>query len=232
MSGSPFWRPVLCGSIHSEFETILTLNKTKENNFMKKTALFITTAAIIAALYVVLTFLANSLGLASQAIQVRFSESLTILALFTPAAIPGLFIGCLLSNILIGSIIQDVIFGSLTTLAAAALTYIIGLAFRKLIQKAEAKKTKTGLGIAGTVLGSLPPIMGNMLVVPLVLIYAYGFTDPVSFLGFDFNSVTAIYWFYVVTVGIGELISCTVLGLLVSFLFRKTGLDLKIRIDK
>ena len=59
-------------------------------------------AAMIAALYVVLTFIANALGLASQAIQVRFSEALTILPYFTPAAIPGLFIGCLLSNILTG----------------------------------------------------------------------------------------------------------------------------------
>ena len=57
-------------------------------------------AAMIAALYVVFTFLANAMGIASQVIQVRFSEALTILPYFTPAAIPGLFIGCLLANIL------------------------------------------------------------------------------------------------------------------------------------
>lgn len=57
-------------------------------------------AAMIAAIYVVLTFIANAFGLANYAIQVRFSEALTILPFFTPAAIPGLFIGCLLSNIL------------------------------------------------------------------------------------------------------------------------------------
>ena len=68
---------------------------------MKKVT-FITHAAIIAALYVVLTLIANALGLANFAIQVRFSESLTILPLFTPAAIPGLYLGCLLSNILTG----------------------------------------------------------------------------------------------------------------------------------
>ena len=67
-----------------------------------KKVLFITEAAVIAALYVVLTLLANALGLANYAIQVRFSEALTILPYFTPAAIPGLFVGCILSNILTG----------------------------------------------------------------------------------------------------------------------------------
>ena len=51
--------------------------------------LFIAQAALIAALYVVLTLLANALGLANHAIQLRFSEALTILPFFTPAAIPG-----------------------------------------------------------------------------------------------------------------------------------------------
>ena len=68
-------------------------------------------AAIIAALYVVLTYIANALGLASGSIQVRFSEALTILPFFTPAAIPGLFVGCLLSNILTGCALPDIIFG-------------------------------------------------------------------------------------------------------------------------
>ena len=58
--------------------------------------IFITQSAVIAALYVVLTLLANAFGLANYAIQVRFSEALTILPYFTPAAIPGLFIGCII----------------------------------------------------------------------------------------------------------------------------------------
>ena len=61
-----------------------------------KKVTFIVQAAVIAALYVVLTFVANALGLASHTIQVRFSEALCILPVFTPAAIPGLWIGCLL----------------------------------------------------------------------------------------------------------------------------------------
>lgn len=75
----------------------------------------ITRAAIIAALYIVLTFFANALGLANSAIQIRFSESLCILPYFTKTAIPGLFIGCLLSNIMTGCALPDIIFGSLAT---------------------------------------------------------------------------------------------------------------------
>ena len=191
---------------------------------MKKTALFLTTAAIIAALYVVLTYFANLLGLANMAIQVRFSEALTIIPLFTPAAIPGLFIGCIISNTIAGCNLWDIIFGSLTTLSAAALTYVISIPFRAMIKKAESKKTKTIFGILGTVLGSIPPILGNMFVVPLVLIYAYQMTEPIEFLRFTFP----LYWGFAITVCLGEIISCLIFGLVVSFVMRRTGLDLKL----
>ena len=75
-----------------------------------KKVLFAVQAAMIAALYVVLTYITNLLGLASGTIQVRFSEALCILPVFTPAAIPGLFIGCLISNLITGGIIWDIIF--------------------------------------------------------------------------------------------------------------------------
>ena len=75
----------------------------------KKNIQFLTQAAMIAAIYVVLTFVANAFGLANYAVQVRFSEALTILPIFTPAGIPGLFIGCLISNILTGCAIPDII---------------------------------------------------------------------------------------------------------------------------
>ena len=81
--------------------------------------LFVTQGAMIAALYVVLTLFANALGLSSYAIQVRFSEALTILPFFTAAAIPGLYVGCILANLLAGGLILDVIFGSLATLLGA-----------------------------------------------------------------------------------------------------------------
>ena len=65
-----------------------------------KGAIYITQAAMIAALYVVLTLFINTFNLASGAIQIRISEALCVLPIFTPAAIPGLFIGCVISNIL------------------------------------------------------------------------------------------------------------------------------------
>ena len=68
-----------------------------------KKVLFLTQAAVIAAIYVVLTIFISAFNLASGAIQVRISEALTILPFFTPAAIPGLAIGCLLSNLLTGA---------------------------------------------------------------------------------------------------------------------------------
>ena len=81
-----------------------------------KKVLFLTQAAVIAAIYVVLTIFISAFNLASGAIQVRISEALTILPFFTPAAIPGLAIGCLLSNLLTGAAVYDVVFGSLATL--------------------------------------------------------------------------------------------------------------------
>ncbi len=145
----------------------------------------ITQAAIIAALYVVLTFIANAFGLASHAIQVRFSEALTILPFFTPAAIPGLTIGCLLSNILTGCALLDIIFGSLATLIGAVFTYRL-------------RRSKW--------LAPVPPIVANTLIIPFVLLYAYG----VPTLGASF-----------VTVAIGEIISCGILGMLLLFTLDK-----------
>lgn len=87
---------------------------------------FIVTSAVVAALYVVLTYLAAAFGLASNVIQVRFSEALTILPIFTPAAIPGLFVGCIVANALTGAVIFDVIFGSIATLIGAIGAWLIG----------------------------------------------------------------------------------------------------------
>ena len=121
----------------------------------KKNIYLLTQAAMIAALYVVLTFIANAFGLANYSVQVRFSEALTILPFFTPAAIPGLFIGCLISNILTGCAIPDIIFGPLATLIAAFGTWKLR-------------------GIGNVFLSPLPPILANTIIVPFVLRYAYG----------------------------------------------------------
>ena len=85
--------------------------------------LFIAQAAMIAAIYVVLTLIGASFSYGE--VQVRISEALTILPAFTPAAIPGVFLGCLISNILGGCILPDIIFGSLATLVGAVFTWML-----------------------------------------------------------------------------------------------------------
>ena len=127
----------------------------------KRSVLYLAQGAMIAAMYVALTMLSNAFGLASGVIQVRISEALTILPYFTPAAIPGLFVGCLISNILAGGVIWDVIFGSLATLIGAVVTYLL-------------RKVKW--------LAPVPPIVSNMLIVPFVLRYAYGMQDALWFM--------------------------------------------------
>ena len=152
--------------------------------------LLLVQVAMIAALYVVLTYIANAMGLASSAIQIRFSEALTILPYFTPAAIPGLFVGCFLSNILTGCAIPDIIFGSIATLIGALLTHRL-------------RKCKW--------LAPVPPILANTLIVPFVLLYAYGI-QPL--------------WLSFITVGIGEVISCGVLGMLLLIVLEKYRVSL------
>ena len=126
-----------------------------------KKTLFITQAAVIAALYVVLTFLSEAFGLASGVIQFRLSEALTILPFFTPAAIPGLAIGCFLSNLLTGCAVYDIIFGTVATLIGAIGTYL----FRKYKWIAP-----------------LPPIFSNTIIVPWVLRLVYGLEDAIFYL--------------------------------------------------
>ena len=121
---------------------------------------FITQAAAIAAVYTVLTTLAAGFGLASGAIQVRFSEALTVLPFFTPAAIPGLTLGCLISNIVTGCALPDVIFGTLATFLGAVGSY----ALRK-----------------NRFMVSIPPIVSNMIIIPFVLTYAYHIPGGIPF---------------------------------------------------
>ena len=146
-------------------------------------------AALIAAMYVVLTWLANIFGLANGAIQVRFSEALTILPYFTPAAIPGLFVDCIISNTITGAAVWDILFGSLATLIGAFFTYKL-----RHISKW---------------LAPLPPILSNILVVPQVLRIVYGAPDSI--------------WYLTATVGIGEVISCGILGMLLLFALQKNA---------
>ena len=146
--------------------------------FKHLNVLFMAQAAMIAAIYVVVTLLGASFAYGQ--VQVRLSEALTILPVFTPAAIPGVFLGCLISNILGGCILPDIIFGSLATLIGAVFTW-------KLRSRSK-------------YLAPLPPIIANMLVVPFVLKYGYMMPFPIPLM--------------MLTIGIGEIISCGILGLL------------------
>lgn len=156
---------------------------------MNKKVKYITQGAMIAALYVVLTLIANAFGLANAAIQVRISEALTVLPFFTPAAIPGLFVGCILSNILTGCLPLDTVFGSLATLLGAVGTYVISVKLRH---------NKTAQWLA-----PVPPIVANVVIVPFVLAYVYRFEGSIPY--------------FMLTVGAGEVISCGFLGLVLLY---------------
>ena len=114
----------------------------------------ITYGAVIAAIYVVLTVLFAPISFGPM--QVRIAEMLMILPMFTPAAVPGLFIGCIIANMLGGAIALDVIFGSLATLIGAWGGYLL-------------RRNRW--------LVPIPPILSNALIVPFVLKYGYGFTE-------------------------------------------------------
>ena len=120
---------------------------------------FMTQAAMIGAIYVVLCIVFEPISYG--AIQTRVAEALTVLPFFTPAAVPGLFIGCLAANLLGGGILLDVAFGSVATLIGAVGTYLLR------------KKSRY--------LAPLPPIVANVLIIPFVLRYGYGDPLPIPF---------------------------------------------------
>ena len=152
---------------------------------------YIARAALVAALYVVLTHLSNILGLASGAIQIRFSEALCVLPFFMPSAIPGLFIGCIISNLTVSSVaVWDVIFGSLATL--------IGAFF------ASRLKNKWLIPI--------PTVLANTAIVPFVILFCY--TDKSLW-------TIPTYLFGVVGVFAGEMISAYALGIILFSALKK-----------
>ncbi len=123
----------------------------------KKTARFITWSAVIAAIYVVLTVVFAPISF--NVGQIRIAEMLTILPLFTPAAIPGLFIGCILGNLLGGAIVLDIVFGSIATLIGAVGGYLL-------------RKNRW--------LVPIPAVISNGIIVPIILKYGYGFDMPLA----------------------------------------------------
>ena len=156
------------------------------NNRKNKTS-FLTKSAMIAALYVLLTEISALLGISSGVIQFRLSEMFAVLPIFTPAAVPGVFIGCLISNIITGGVIWDVIFGSFASLLGALGTW----ALRK----------------KSVYLAPLPTIVSNMVIIPLVLRYAYGAEGSIPF--------------FMLTVGIGEFVTAGILGVFLAKTLKK-----------
>ena len=149
----------------------------------RQSLIYICQAGIIAALYTAITIIIGPFG--SSAIQCRISEALCVLPFFTPAAIPGVAIGCLVSNIATSCVWEDVLFGTLATL--------IGAIGSRLLRRIWW-------------LMPLPTVVANTLIVPFVLSYAYHAPEGIPFL--------------MMTVGIGEVISAYVLGLMLFLALR------------
>lgn len=161
-------------------------------------------AGMIAAVYAALTVLCLTLlqGLAWGPVQLRLSEAVCVLAILTPAAVPGLTIGCILAN-LIGMALTgsgalgllDVVFGSLATLLGA-------LWMRKF-------RGRIGVALLG-------PVLANALIVPLylpIILSAYGFYT-IPFTNIDLaTSYPLMYVFGFVAIGLGEAVVVYGLGL-------------------
>lgn len=171
-----------------------------------KSTMYIVQAAVIAALYATLTILQNTLlpGTASMAVQFRVAEVLTILAIFTPAAIPGLTVGCVIANISSLSVLgpYDMIFGSIASLLAAVLMYLLR------------NKRLFRLPVAA----ALMPALSNGIIV--------GFEIEFFFVegGFHFGD----FLFQGGCVALGELGVLFVLGLPLARLIEKQGFDKKL----
>ena len=147
-----------------------------------KTA-FLTQAAMIAALYAAFTLIALQFSFTAN--QFRFSEALTILAFFTPAAIPGLTAGCIIANIFSPFWYLDIPLGSLATLLAATVTYLL-------------RKVKFGKFFA-----PLPPVIFNALIVGAMITVFFP-DDKISLAAFAVNASL---------IGVGEFVVCYGAGL-------------------
>ena len=156
----------------------------------RSSALYLTRGAMIAALYVAITWLCSVVGLSSGVIQFRISEAMCILPVFLPEAVPALFIGCMISNLIAGGVVWDVILGAVATLLGA-----IGARLLRRLPKAF-------MWVA-----TLPTLLANVLIVPPVLIFAYGALDA--------------YWFIALTVGIGELACACIGGTMLYFILKR-----------
>ncbi|WP_322176117.1 QueT transporter family protein [Acutalibacter caecimuris] len=163
---------------------------------------FLVLSGVIAALYAALTYAAAALNLAYGPVQFRFSEALTVLPAFTPAAVPGLAVGCFLSNLASPLGVVDWVFGTGATLLAALGTWAVSRVCYK--------------GVP--VLAPVPPVIANALIVGLEVsclsesgAFSWGAFSPAAF------AAGAL------SVGLGELVVCFALGLPLAVALEKTG---------
>ena len=164
----------------------------------KKKTVFVVQSAVIAALYAGLTYAAGLLNLAYGSIQFRFSEALTLLAAISPAAVPGLTVGCFLGNITSPYGMIDIFCGTLATLIAAVLSYATrNVKFKDL-----------------PFLSAIFPVLSNAIIVGIEI--TVFMPEGFKFQAFLINALQ---------VGIGELVICYGLGLPLYKVIKKTKLD-------
>jgi hypothetical protein len=177
---------------------------------MHKTT-YIAQAGVIAAVYAALTLVMIGSPLGYGPVQVRLSEAVTVVALFTPAAIPGLWLGSVIANgFMIGQLgaiaLLDVVFGSIGSLLGAMWTW--------------RARSRPALALAG-------PVLANALIVPAYLpamLAGLGFYR-VPFLGIDVTgNWPAMYAFGVVSVGLGQAVAVYGLGWPLQVSLRRLGL--------
>ena len=187
--------------IHPFYLIFCMAAKFKETEFFmrkdhQKMIRSLTSSALIAASYVVLAIICDAFGLLKYAVQIRLPEALCVLVAFTPAAIPGVAIGCLITNLLLAGAPLDIIFGTVATLIGA----YIGHAIIK-------SKPKTMINL---ILATIPTLISNTVIMPPVIVYSYG-------------TEMALPWVYL-TVFLGELISACIIGVILGNALKKSKL--------
>ncbi len=152
--------------------------------------------ALIAALYLVLTMLFAPIGF--FALQLRISEMLCILPIFTGSAVAGLAVGCAVANIFSPFGLVDVVFGSLATLLSAFAAWFI------------AKKVKNSTVVKFT--APLPAVIFNALIIGGVLFFTSQSTQDIS-----------VYWVLCLQIGAGQLASCYLFGVPLAFVIDRSN---------
>ena len=165
----------------------------------KQKTTFLVTGGLIAALYAVATYFSAALGLAYGGIQFRFSEALTILPVFTPAAIPGLIIGCFIGNLGSPFGMVDVLLGTFATAFAAVCSYH------------TRKITFKGVSLVAMFF----PVLFNAIIVGTEV--AWFLPEGFSVIGFLISAAE---------VAAGELVICYGLGIPLFYLLKKSKISL------